>query len=148
MSGHEKSRLLSSAVADQRLLQHKVKPTAMRVLVLEYLLTQQTAISLNDLEKGMQPADRITIYRTLKTFEQKGLVHLIDDGTGVHKYALCDDACGPAEHHDLHVHFYCNNCKETYCLSDSKIPEIALPDGFGFNEMNLVVKGHCDKCRS
>lgn len=119
----------------------------MRLLVLEYLLERQTAISLNDIEKGMQPADRITIYRTLKTFEQKGLVHLIDDGTGTHKYALCNDACGPEEHHDLHVHFYCVDCKETYCLPNTKIPDIVLPQDFDLVEMNLVVKGHCDKCR-
>lgn len=119
----------------------------MRLLVLEYLLKRQTAISLNDIEKGMQPADRITIYRTLKTFEQKGLIHTIDDGTGVHKYALCDEACSPTEHHDLHVHFYCVTCKETYCLPDSPIPNVGLPDGFEFTEMNLVVKGHCNKCR-
>ncbi len=120
----------------------------MRLLVLDYLLERQTAISLNDIEKGMQPADRITIYRTLKTFEQKGLVHLIDDGTGTHKYALCNNDCGPEEHHDLHVHFYCNICKETYCLADSPIPHIILPDGFGFTEMNLVVKGYCNRCNS
>lgn len=120
----------------------------MRLLVLDYLLNRQTAFSLNDIEKGMQHADRITIYRTLKTFEQNGLVHLIDDSTGVQKYALCDEACSPSAHHDLHVHFYCIVCKETYCLPDSNIPEISLPDGFGFSEMNLLVKGHCDKCRS
>lgn len=131
---------------EQELLNHQIKPTAMRLLVLEYLLKRPTAISLNDIEKGMHPADRITIYRTLKTFEQNGLAHTIDDGTGVHKYALCDEACSPTEHHDLHVHFYCVICKETYCLPDSHIPKVGLPDGFGFTEMNLIVKGHCNKC--
>lgn len=119
----------------------------MRLLVLNFLLKRKAAISLNDIEKAMQPADRITIYRTLKTFEEKGLVHLIDDGTGTHKYALCDDTCGPEEHNDLHVHFYCNGCHETYCLPNSKLPQIDLPEGFGYSEMNLVVKGYCDKCK-
>lgn len=133
--------------AESKLFKHNIKPTSMRLLVLKHLLTLQTAISLNDIEKEMQPADRITIYRTLKKFEQNGLVHIIDDGTGIHKYALCDESCSPDAHRDLHVHFYCIVCNETYCLPNSKIPEIPLPDGFGFSEMNLVVKGHCNKCR-
>ncbi|MCJ8211210.1 transcriptional repressor [Mucilaginibacter sp. RS28] len=135
-----------TTLLEQRLTDHRIKPTAMRLLVLEYLLSRQSALGLSDIEKAMAPADRITIYRTLKTFEQNGLVHLIDDGTGVHKYALCDN-CDPAEHHDTHVHFYCTVCKETYCLPDTKIPDIGLPAGFILSEMNLIVKGHCDKCR-
>ena len=46
---------------EQELLNHQINPTAMRLLVLEYLLKRPTAISLNDIEKGMHPADRITI---------------------------------------------------------------------------------------
>lgn len=133
--------------SEKQLLHHNIKPTAMRLLVMDCLMKQKSAISLSDVEKAMRPADRITIYRTLKTFEDKGLVHIIDDGTGTHKYALCDDSCSPDEHNDMHVHFYCLACKETYCLPNSKLPNINLPEGFGYSEMNLIVKGYCDKCR-
>lgn len=124
----------------------KINPTAMRLLVLDFLTKQTSAISLNDLEKGMGPSDRITLYRTLKTFEEKGLVHSIDDGTGATKYALCDTDCDGENHHDLHVHFYCNSCKETFCLPNTQIPEIALPTGFERQEMNLIIKGICELC--
>jgi Fur family ferric uptake transcriptional regulator len=124
----------------------KINPTAMRLLVLDFLTKQTSAISLNDLEKGMEPSDRITLYRTLKTFEDKGLVHSIDDGTGATKYALCDMDCDGENHHDLHVHFYCNSCKETFCLPNTIIPEIALPPGFERQEMNLIIKGICELC--
>ena len=118
----------------------------MRLLVLDLLLRQASAISLSDIEKALLPADRITIYRTIKTFEEKGLVHIIDNGTGTPKYALCQDDCDANEHHDLHVHFYCITCKETFCLPDSKIPDITLPSKFNSLEMNLLVKGTCDQC--
>jgi len=131
---------------EQKLISKNINPTAMRGLVLDFLLKQTSAISLSDIEKGMSPADRITIYRTLKTFEEKGLAHTIDDGTGTPKYALCLDDCGANEHHDMHVHFYCIACKETFCLPDSKIPPITLPLRFSSLEMNLVVKGVCDQC--
>lgn len=132
---------------EQKLKDKEINPTAMRLLVLDHLLEQHTAISLSDIEKGLAPADRITIYRTLKTFEDHGLVHSIEDGTGVPKYAICLEECDAHAHHDLHVHFYCNSCKETFCLPKSKVPQIGLPKGFIFQEMNLVVKGVCNRCQ-
>jgi Fur family transcriptional regulator, ferric uptake regulator len=133
-------------ITGQKLIDKNINPTAMRILVLNLLLKQASAISLSDIEKALLPADRITIYRTIKTFEEKGLVHLIDDGTGSPKYALCMDECDADDHHDMHVHFYCINCKETFCLPDSKIPDITLPQKFNSLEMNLLVKGVCDQC--
>ena len=132
--------------AEEKLLGRKINPTAMRILVLDFLLGKQSAISLSDIEKGLYPADRTTIYRTLKTFGQSGLIHIIDDGTGTPKYALCMDECAENEHHDAHVHFYCNTCKETFCLPNHKIPQITLPSDFKLAEMNLTVKGICNKC--
>lgn len=131
---------------EHRLTEKDINPTAMRLLVLEFLTKQTAAISLNDLEKGMGPSDRITLYRTLKTFEEKGLVHSIEDGTGATKFALCEENCDAGHHHDLHVHFYCNSCKDTFCLPDTKIPEISLPEKFQSTEMNLIIKGICEQC--
>lgn len=123
-----------------------VNPTAMRLLVLEFLLKQSSAISLSDLEKGMEPADRVTIYRALKKFEENGLVHSIDDGSGVPKFAVCENDCKAGHHHDLHVHFFCNRCRETSCLPKSHIPQVGLPEGFISEEVSLMVKGTCNKC--
>ena len=69
------------------LIEKDISPTAMRILVLEYLQKQSAAISLQDLERDFQHSDRITLYRTLKTFEEKGLIHSINDGTDATKYA-------------------------------------------------------------
>jgi len=133
--------------AEQKLNERNITPTAMRILVLDSLLKQHAAISLRDIEKNLEPADRITIYRTLKTFSEKGLIHVIDDGTGTPKYALCPDDCDANQHHDLHVHFNCIVCKETFCLPNTKIPDIVLPKNFSPTEMNLVVKGICSTCK-
>lgn len=133
---------------EQKLVAKKITPTAIRILVLEVLLQQNSAISLTAIEKSLETADRTSIYRTLKTFEQNGLIHIIEDGTGTPKYALCMDECDTHEHHDMHVHFYCSTCKETFCLPNHKIPHILLPSGFTSAEMNLVVKGTCQKCSS
>ena len=139
-------KVMMKLLVEQKLFNKNINPTAMRILVLDLLLKQNHAISLSDIEKTLGPSDRTTIYRTLKTFEEKGLTHVIDDGTGTPKYALCPEECDAHEHHDLHVHFYCTACKETFCLPNSKIPEISLPAHFISSEMNLVVKGVCDQC--
>ncbi|HPT22002.1 MAG TPA: Fur family transcriptional regulator [Bacteroidales bacterium] len=130
---------------DNKLVQRHIKPTAMRELVLKVLLEQKAAISLGDLENQFQKADRVTLYRTLKTFEEKKLIHSIDDGTGSIKYALCLDSCqcNPSE---LHVHFKCEKCNKTFCLNDVPVPEVKLPAGFILKNINMVVKGICAPC--
>lgn len=131
---------------EERLLGKNINPTAMRLLVLQFIEKQNHAVSLSDIEQGLSPADRITIYRTLKTFGENGLIHSIDDGTGAPKYALCLEDCDALSHHDLHLHFYCTICKETYCLPTTKIPKLNLPEKYQAHEMQLIVKGTCDKC--
>jgi Fur family ferric uptake transcriptional regulator len=132
-----------NTLTEQKLADKNINPTAMRILVLNSLSQKKAAVSLADIEKILEPADRITIYRTLKTFAEKGLIHIIDDATGSHKYALCADDCDEGDHHDLHVHFNCVSCKETFCLPNTRIPEVMLPADFTSTEMNLVVKGIC-----
>ena len=123
-----------------------VRPTAMRVLIYRFLEKQKTAVSLTDIEVAFQSADRTTLYRNLKTFEKKGMVHKIDDGTGVAKYALCETGCNCDIGDDLHLHFHCTNCNETQCFINQKIPQINLPAGFKATDANLVVKGICSNC--
>jgi len=131
---------------ENKLNNKSIRPTAMRLLVLEAMTNQQAAVSLSDLEKQFEKSDRITLYRTLKTFQEKGIVHSIDDGTGAPKYALCEDDCSCDIDRDLHVHFHCKVCSETFCLPKYKIPEINLPARFQAEEANLVVKGVCSLC--
>jgi Fur family ferric uptake transcriptional regulator len=124
----------------------KIHPTAMRLLVLDYLLQQSAAVSLQQLDAGFRRADRVTLYRTLKTFAERGLVHAIQDGSGATRYALCSDACSNGQHQDLHLHFHCTRCGETYCLPKTQIPEVSLPDRFSVEELSLTARGICDCC--
>lgn len=131
----------------EKILEHNnIKPTAMRLLVLQFLLNKKVATSITDVENYFDQSDRITLYRTLNTFVEKGISHKIDDGTGITKYALCEENCRCEIDTDLHLHFRCTNCNETICITDYKIPTIVLPKGFVAENVNLVVKGICDKC--
>ncbi len=133
-------------IINNKLQEKEIRPTAMRLLVLKVLLEQHTAISLADLEMKFDNVDKSTLFRTLKTFEDKKLIHSIDDGTGSVKYALCKDKC-KIKHEDLHVHFLCTNCKHTFCLNDILIPSVTLPGGFSAENINMVVKGVCSNCK-
>jgi len=130
---------------DNKLTMRNIKPTAMRELVLKVLSEQDKAISLAELEQKFDNADKTTLYRTLKTFEENKLIHCIDDGTGAVKYALCKETC-QCHPEDLHVHFLCTKCQQTYCLTDISIPSIALPVNFKLETINMVVKGICSNC--
>ena len=131
---------------ENKLESRNIKPTAMRQLVLQVLAERKTAISLPELEHAFEKADKSTLYRTLKTFEESKIIHKIDDGTGAVKYALCQAAC-ECEPEDLHVHFICSRCKNTFCLNEVPIPEINLPVDFSLESVNMVVKGVCTNCR-
>ena len=124
----------------------KVRPTAMRILIYKYIAEKDIAVALTDIENAFAKSDRTTLYRTLKTFEEKGIVHQIDDGTNISKYALCEPGCNCELEQDLHLHFHCDNCDETMCLTEHKIPHINLPEGYIAEDVNLVIKGICEKC--
>jgi Fur family ferric uptake transcriptional regulator len=124
----------------------QVRPTAMRLLVLEYLKEQDAAVGLPEVERKFDHSDKATLYRTLKTFEENGITHSIADGSGTLKYALCYDTCNNHQHHDMHVHFTCTVCHGTFCLPKSKIIMPQLPPKFKAREASLVIKGICKKC--
>lgn len=131
---------------EEKLESKGIRPTAMRILIYKYMAEKEVAVALTDIENTFVKADRTTLYRTLKTFEEKGIVHQIDDGTGISKYALCEIGCSCELDQDLHLHFHCTNCDETVCLTEHKIPHINLPDGYLAENANLVIKGICEKC--
>jgi Fur family ferric uptake transcriptional regulator len=132
---------------ENKLTEKGISPTAMRLRVLESIYSQHSAVSLSDLEKHLILSDRVTIYRTLKTFEAHHLIHGIDDGTGITKYAVCTDTGVPGQQHqDLHVHFHCEVCQQTICLPLNIPPILSLPEGYTHNSIQYTAKGVCAAC--
>ncbi len=132
---------------EEELKSKNIKPTAMRLLVLQFLKKQDGAVSLADIESGFEQSDRVTIYRTVKTFESKGLLHSISTANVTH-YALCSQACNEDKHHDTHLHFVCDNCKQTICLTQVIIPKIEIPKGFVLHNIEVIAKGVCATCKT
>lgn len=122
--------------------------TDSRVQILGLFYSNEGALAHADIEKKTSDAiDRVTIYRTLQTFEEKGLIHSIPTADNSVKYALCKEQCEDGHHHDNHVHFICDECGKTICLDDVLVPEVKLPKGFQVQQSNMVVNGICGDCK-
>jgi len=133
----------------QLLTDHHLRSTSSRAAILSLFLQNDCALSYSDIEKRIADSyDRVTVYRTLKTFLDSGVIHKVLDDGGSLKYALCDIACTSKDHHHEHVHFKCVSCGETNCLEQVGIPTIQLPVGYSATEFNLLIQGVCDKCRT
>ena len=65
--------LHSNIKTENILIARNTRPTCMRILVYNFLAKQHAALSITEIEKHFQHADRITIYRTLKHLRRKGL---------------------------------------------------------------------------
>lgn len=132
---------------DYILKRNQLSVTDSRKKILELFLANQGALAHNDIEKRTgEKFDRVTIYRTLQTFVEKGIIHTIPTADNSVLYALCKDECTKGHHHDNHVHFVCDHCNVTYCLDSVVTPEVNLPQGFKPSLIDVVVTGICKNC--
>ena len=122
--------------------------TDSRKKILELFLSSPGALAHADIEKSTgEIFDRVTVYRTLQTFVDKGIIHNIPTTDNSILYALCKQDCEAGHHHDNHVHFICNECNKTICLDDVTVPEVKLPKGFKPEHAEMVVTGVCGDCK-
>lgn len=137
---------MDTAETERILIRRGVKPTANRILVYKELHRASHPVSLADLESALDHRmDKASIFRVLEVFTEKEIVHAIEDGSRSQKYELCHSE----EHHsiaDQHVHFYCEQCRETYCLESVSVPQVPVPEGFEAHTVNYMIKGLCPKC--
>lgn len=131
------------------LRKNQLSVTDGRRKILELFLQSDGALEHADIEKNTGANfDRVTVYRTLQSFVEKGIIHHIPTTDNSIKYALCKDNCEQGHHHDNHVHFICSACLKTICLDDVIIPQVKLPEGFTPENSEMVVNGVCSDCKA
>ncbi|TAE49844.1 MAG: transcriptional repressor [Bacteroidetes bacterium] len=131
------------------LRKHSLRHTQSRTDILGIFVARSNALSEREIESVLGDAcDRVTIYRTLTTFLEKGILHKVPDNEGLMKYALCPSDChsGHSHRHD-HVHFKCTQCGLTRCVEDVRIPGVSLPDGYQLQEVSMLLQGLCPDCQ-
>ena len=130
------------------LKQSGLSVTESRKKILDLFLETDGALAHADIEKNTASAfDRVTVYRTLQTFVEKGIIHQIPTVDNSILYALCKHNCDQSHHHDDHVHFICSNCDKTICLDEVTVPEVKLPKNFTKQQSAMVVTGICEDCK-
>lgn len=133
----------------QTLARHGLRTTPVRRAVLQAVAGRGYALTGAEIESEIGAGtDRITLYRTLKSFEQSGLIHRVIDDSDVLRYAACSIECTATAHFDNHVHFKCNACAHTYCLNQVAIPAVTLPGGFQAERRDYLLSGTCQFCQS
>ena len=133
---------------DEILKTNQLSITDSRKKILGLFLNSDGALAHADIEKNAgEKFDRVTIYRTLQVFVDKGIIHTIPTPDNSIKYALCKDECVEGRHHDHHVHFQCKQCGVTYCLDDVTTPDVKLPKGYAADQIEVVISGICKNCK-
>lgn len=132
-----------------KLRAHDLRVTPIRLELLNYFAGRKGALSHADLESHFASKfDRVTIYRTLSSFLDKGILHRVSDDTGVAKYALCQHEGTVHDHGDNHVHFKCQVCGTIECLHTLEIPTFKLPKRYRMAQANLLIEGVCPVCNN
>jgi Fur family ferric uptake transcriptional regulator len=129
------------------LKKNQLSITDSRKTILQLFMESDGALAHMDIENNTgEEFDRVTIYRTLQTFVDKGIIHTIPSADNAIRYALCKDSCSEGHHHDNHIHFMCDHCSTTYCLDHVEVPALQLPGGFMASRTDMVVSGCCNRC--
>lgn len=125
------------------LAQSGLKATAQRVRVLGAVLAFREALSPQALLAAIRwegPMDKVTLYRTLESLAEHGLISRHEAGDGSVRYC----AAGPG--HPQHHHFFCQRCRRLLCLDPDAVRVGA--DVPGVEQVVVRLDGTCADCRS
>lgn len=125
---------------------NKLSETPFRKEVLSVFEKYKSAISMAMIENSLNSYNRITLYRTIKVFLEKGIIHEIKISGEVSNYALCSEACTVKGHSHQHIHFKCKKCEMIYCVSIEKFPLISLSN-YQIDQLEIQALGTCENCK-
>ena len=135
------------AAATARLRQVGQRVTLARVLILDALTTGDHLSAEEIVTRVADHApevSRSTVYRTLETFRQRGIISETDLGGGVRHFELL----GPDRHH----HLICHACGGQTELDDVLVQPLreGIVAGYGFDPdiEHLAIFGTCAACRA
>lgn len=138
---------LKKESTEELLQHHKLRVTKFRKEVLELFQASEATLSLKHLEEGLHDFDRVTLYRTLKSFEDHGIIHKVPTEDNQSYYGLCSDHCGPDKHHHEHAHFTCLSCQQVFCVHmDTLNLPTAKEDGYKVKRAEVLLEGYCPIC--
>lgn len=122
--------------------QHEIRPTHQRLVILDYMSKHRTHPTVDDIYEAIKDhvatISKTTVYNTLHTFIQKGLVRgLLITANEVH-YDI-----NSFPHH----HLLCTECGEIYDIpSECCCHSTGIVNGHKITDMQGYFMGVCKKC--
>jgi len=119
--------------------------TRSRVAIVKVLLKTATPLTHDQIAVTMERKhlDKVTVYRTLSSLLEAGLVHK----AYLDKRAWHFELAGNCTSRQCHPHFTCTNCGGTHCLTDMSVPMPKSPrKGFIISRQQIRLEGLCPAC--
>jgi len=119
--------------------------TSGRVAVLKVLIKAKKPLNQVQIARrlGTECFDKVTIYRTLKSFFDVGLVHK----AFMEKRAWHFELAHNCTERQCHPHFTCICCGNTHCLMGMSLPMAKSPHrGFIIHRQQVRLEGLCPAC--
>jgi Fur family transcriptional regulator, ferric uptake regulator len=127
-----------------------LRRTIAREVILRHLAGASRPLSHPEILRKLQgdgSFDRVTVYRTLGTLQEAGLLHRIQGTDGAWRFCVHrSQASGRCAGN--HIHFLCSRCDQMTCLPEQTLPWVTAPAGATIHSKQLVVHGHCAACIS
>ncbi len=123
-------------------------PTLNRLLVLTILLESDHPLRAKEVYAGLRQRhklNRVTVYRILDLFAEKGVVSKISSGERSFCY------CAPFGRRPGHCHFHCTQCGKVDCIDKDLLPldEEAVKNRLALDvrHIELRLDGVCRECK-
>jgi Fur family transcriptional regulator, ferric uptake regulator len=124
-----------------------IRITERKLAILRCFLASSTPVNASELHGLVSlsfPMDLATVYRTLNSFREKGLIREITDDKGTLYYEI---AC---LHNPVHPHFKCLKCRKISCLEfldhDSAASMSRFASDCKITDISITLSGICRDC--
>lgn len=130
------------------LREHNLPVTAQRLAIAEVLLSADRHLSAEDIAEAVSERGRkvgtATVYRTIDTLLESGLIVERDFGEGFRRFE-------PARDVPNHEHLVCTQCGKVEEFRDERLERmttiVAESRGFARQRHRLVIHGICRECQ-
>ena len=131
------------------LREHNLPVTAQRLAIADVLLTSQRHLSAEEVAQEVgargKAVGTATVYRTIDTLLESGLVVERDFGEGFRRFE-------PARDIPHHEHLVCTQCGKVEEFRDERLERmttiVAESRGFARQRHRLVIHGVCKDCQT
>lgn len=119
--------------------------TKARLAVLAALMEAARPLRQDEISERLATGafDKVTIYRTLDSLVDAGLVHRAFLHERTWHFELADHCT----ERQCHPHFTCLGCGRTHCLTDASVPMVKIAHaGFVISRQQVRLEGLCPAC--